>query len=61
MHEADQPNVVFDLPDAHQLAGEHGTEVDFMSAKADAAAAGYAHGSIVIRVLELWRWLVSAG
>ena len=61
MHEADQPDLVGDLSDAHRLAAEHGTDVDFTSAKADAAAASHPCGPIMIRVFELGRWLVCAG
>ena len=43
------------------LATEHGADVDFTSAKADAAAASHPCGSIMIRVFELGRWLVRAG
>ena len=60
VHEADQPDLVVDLSDAHHLASEHGADVDFASAKADATAARDPNGSIMIRVLELGWWLVDA-
>ena len=60
MHEADQPYLVGDLSDAHRLAAEHGADVDFAPAKADATAASHPRGSIMIGVFELWRWLVRA-
>ena len=52
MHEADQPNLVGDLSDAHHLATEHGADVDFASTKADAAAASNPCGSIMVGVFE---------
>ena len=57
----DQPDLVGDLSDAHHLAGEHGADVDFASAKADAVAASDAGSSIMERILELGRWLVDPG
>ena len=61
MHEADQPDLVIDLSDADHLAGKHGAEVDFAPAKADAATASDAGGSIMQRILEFGWWLVDAG
>jgi len=46
LYEADQPDLVIDLTDVHDLAGEHVAEVDFASAEADSSAAGYADGSM---------------
>jgi hypothetical protein len=38
MHEADQPDLVGDFSDAHRLSTEHGADVDFTPAKANAAS-----------------------
>ncbi len=43
LHEADEPDLVLDLSNAHGLAGEHGREVYLASSDADAPAAGHAH------------------
>jgi len=40
VQEADQPDLVVDLANAHGLAGESGGEVDFAQADADTSAAG---------------------
>jgi hypothetical protein len=53
VHEAHQPDLVFDLSDAHGLASERGREIDFASANADATAAGNAYGAIVAFLFSL--------
>ena len=53
VHEADEPNVLADLFDADALAGEDGTEIDFLPIEADASACGHGDGLIVERVVEL--------
>ncbi len=50
MHEANQPDLVGDLSDAHRLTAEHGADVNFASAKAGAAAASHPCGSVMIRL-----------
>ncbi len=61
VHEADQPDLVGDFSNAHHLAGEDATEVDFTSTDAEPTAAGHAHGAVVIRVIGLGWWLVDPG
>ena len=61
VEEAHQPDLVFDLSDAHGLASERGREVDFAPADAEATAAGDADGAIVERVVRRCRRLIDAG
>ncbi len=60
VEEADQPDLVIDLANADDLAGEDLTQVDLSPSEADAPTAGHAHGFIVIGVLGLRRRLIGA-
>ena len=61
VQEADQPDLVVDLSDAHGLAGERGREIDFAPADADATAACDTDGTIVEWVIGFSGRLVDAG
>ena len=58
MQEADQPDLVLDFSDSHELPGEDGAQVDFPFADTDPAAAGHANGAIMKRIFRVWRRLV---
>ena len=51
-HEADQPDLVFDLFDADFLTGEDRAEIDFQSVEADSPAAGD-DGAAVVKGVRL--------
>jgi len=55
VHEADHPNLISDLSDAHRLAGERGAEIDFAFVETDSATTSDADGAIVKRVIGLRR------
>ena len=53
MHKADEPDAVVDLLDTDGLTSQAGTEIDFLSVKAEAATVGNHDGVVVERVLGL--------
>src|ERR1700726_2097978 len=53
IHEADEPDLLAHLFDAHLLPGEHGAEVDFLPIEADAPACGHRDRLVMERVIEL--------
>ena len=53
VHEADEPDVLVDLGDAHLLSGEDSAQVHLALLVADPAARGHDRGSIVEGILEL--------
>ena len=61
LHEADESDALAHLCDAHALAGEHMTEVDLSSAKADPAAAGHHDRLIVKRISQALEATIDAG
>jgi hypothetical protein len=61
LQEADLPDLVVDLADAHQLLRQRSTQVNFPTAEADASAARHADGAIVEGVVGVLRRLVGAG
>ena len=54
MHEADQPDVIGNLPDSNVVTGEDGAEIDLASAKAQPPALCDGDGLIMQRVLQRW-------
>jgi hypothetical protein len=54
VHEADEPDAVVYLFDTDSLAGQAGTEIDFLAIKAKAAAVGD-HDSLVVK------WVMGIG
>ena len=58
VQEADQPDVVIDFRNTYTLASEHGAEMSFTLADANAPASSHAHRSVVERVFSLSRWHV---
>jgi hypothetical protein len=53
VHEADQPDLVSDFPDADRLPGEHRNEDDFEVSDAGSAALGHLNGSVVKRIIRV--------
>jgi uncharacterized protein DUF1552 len=53
LHKADQPDANVDFLDTDGLARQGFAEIDFLPVKADAAAAGDDHGSVVKRIVRI--------
>jgi hypothetical protein len=59
VHEADEPNALFDLFDADGLAGEDQAEIDFAVIEANPAAGCDGDGLVVEWVLQRWQALIA--
>ena len=55
MHEAREPNAVFDFFDAEALPGKHGGDVDLFSVHADSSAGGDEDVLVMEGVAESWK------
>ena len=53
IHEADQPDAVVDFLNADGLTGQGDAQIDLFAIKAEPAAAGDVHRSVVERVMRL--------
>ena len=53
LHKADKPSLLADLLDAHLLACEGLTDIDFLGSQADAPAARDGDGAIMEGILQL--------
>jgi hypothetical protein len=52
VHKADQPDLLADFRDADVLSGEHGTQVDFPTTDADAAATAPPATSPIVGIID---------
>ena len=55
VQEADQPHLVSDFANTHDLPCKHRTEINLTLADAYATTAGHAHGTVMERVVRLFR------
>ena len=53
LHEADEPDLVGNLFDAHLLAGKRSAQVNLLPVVTDSAVLGHDNGSIMKRIVEL--------
>ena len=61
VHEADEPDLILDLFDAHPLPGKDLTEVDLPSVVADAATVGHRGRPVVERIVQLTQTAIRPG